>query len=76
MMDKRTQQAVRNNAVWCDTVCRTHGRRGVFLDEIWINRHTTPRFYPNAVTLTETGAAAQLAGIRDLIEAGIPASGA
>lgn len=73
MSGNRIHQAVYNNAVWCDTVCRAHGSPGVFLDGIWINRRKTPRFYPNAVTLTKDGeCAAKLAHIRDLLQSGIP----
>ncbi len=43
--------AVNNNALWCNTVCKSHGNPGEFLEDIWINRHTSPPFYPNAVTL-------------------------
>lgn len=72
MADERVQHAVRNNAVWCDSVCRAHGRPGVFRDGIWVNRHPVPRFYPNAVTLAAAQPETQLADIRDLREAGIP----
>jgi hypothetical protein len=66
-------QAVHNNAVWCDTICRTHGHAGEFLDGIWLTRHPAPPFYPNAVTLADSRAtAAQLASIRSLIAAGLP----
>lgn len=65
-------RAVRNNVAWCDTVCRSHGRPGTYFDDIWVNRQATPRFYPNAITLTESGSAAQLTHIRDLVAAGIP----
>jgi hypothetical protein len=43
--------AARNNALWCDAVCRVNGRPGEFHDALWLNRHGTPRFYPDAVTL-------------------------
>ena len=72
MHDERTAQAVYNNAVWCDTVSRAHGSPGEFLDTIWLNRRETPRFYPNAVTLSEAESSAQLDHIRDLIKADIP----
>lgn len=66
-------QAVHNNAVWCDTICRSHGHAGRFLDSIWITAHPAPPFYPNAVTLAGSGATgAQLASIRSLIDAGLP----
>ncbi len=74
MIDDRLKQAVYNNAVWCDTVCRAHDRPGEFLKDMWINRRPTPRFYPNAVTLSAgEGATAQLEYIHNLIEAQLPA---
>jgi len=63
------EQAIYNNAVWCDTVCRAHGRPGTFYEEIWINRNPTPRSYPNAVTLTQQ--TDQKARIQELIGAGL-----
>ncbi|HVN86157.1 MAG TPA: hypothetical protein VMW17_15060 [Candidatus Binatia bacterium] len=68
---ERVQLAARNNAVWCDTVCRAHGRPGEFFDSIWINRHETPPFYPNAVTLSGDSGTEHLSRIRDLNAAGI-----
>jgi hypothetical protein len=68
----RVGLAVHNNAVWCDTICRVHGHAGEFLSGIWINRHATPQFYPNAVTLAAEQAADQLAAIRSLLAADIP----
>jgi len=70
---ERLGQAVYNNAVWCDAVCRAHGSPGELVDGMWINRRKTPRFYPNAVTLSEDpGPAVQLKRIHDLGQAGIP----
>lgn len=68
----RLAQAVHNNALWCDTICSAHGSPGEFLDGMWINRRETPRFYPNAVTLSRDRSAAQLEYIHDLVEAGVP----
>jgi hypothetical protein len=62
-------QAVRNNAVWCDTVFRSHGRPGAFRDHIWLNRQPAPPFYPNAVTLTRDGQGAQLAAVEEIAAA-------
>ena len=68
MTPSRTEQAARNNAIWCDTVCRTHGTPGEFSDALWLNRHPMPRFYSNAVTLSDQqAAAAQLAHLRALV---------
>ena len=53
MTRSRIEQAVSNNAIWCDTLCRAHGAPGVFYDAIWLNRSPVPRFYPNAITLSD-----------------------
>jgi hypothetical protein len=71
MTDERTRQAARNNAFWCDAVCRAHGRPGVFTSDIWVNDRATPAYYPNAVTLTDTGCAAQVEQIVALCDAGV-----
>ena len=46
--------AARNNAEWCDVVCRTHGISGAFHADAWVNARRTPPLYPDAVTLTPT----------------------
>lgn len=43
--------AARNNAAWCDAVCRTHGAPGTFDGALWLHAGAVPPFYPNAVTL-------------------------
>ncbi len=69
----QVEQAARNNAVWCDTMCRAHGAFGEFHETVWLNRHPVPRFYPNLVTLSnQRHTAAQLAHIRDLIASSLP----
>lgn len=66
-------QAVYNNAVWCDTICRAHGLASEFHDSIWLTRHAAPPFYPNAVTLTGArDTDEQLQAIRRLLDARIP----
>jgi hypothetical protein len=55
MIDERIVRAARNNADWCELVCSSQGTAGEFHEDIWITRGTVPRFYPNAVTLTEIG---------------------
>src|SRR5262245_56612836 len=73
MSDERIERAARDNAVWCDTVCRAHGHPGEFLAGMWINYCETPRLYPNAVTLSDgRGSALQLQHVRDLLAAGNP----
>ncbi len=74
MVLTHVEQAARNNAIWCDAVCRAHDIPGEFYDAIWINWHPAPRFYSNAVTLSyeQDAAAQQLAFIRALLDAGLP----
>ncbi|MCG7392723.1 hypothetical protein MHY87_07385 [Microvirga sp. ACRRW] len=52
--------AARNNAEWCDVICRANGRGGEFHDGLWLNQHGTPRFYPDAVTLVGPAADADI----------------
>ena len=71
MLDDRIIRAARNNAEWCDAVCRSHGNPGEFHDDMWLNRQTVPRFYPNAGTLAEPSPR-QLALIDELVAARLP----
>ncbi len=54
MTSSLLRAAVRNNAFWCDAVCRAQGSPGEFTATIWFHRRGTPPFYPDAVTLAET----------------------
>ncbi|MFB7372143.1 hypothetical protein ACFC0D_20125 [Streptomyces sp. NPDC056222] len=45
-------KAVRNNAEWCEAMCRAHDRPGAFGPRAWTNTRRTPLYYPDAVTLT------------------------
>ena len=51
VVDVELAQAVRNNACWCDHVCREQGIQTAWLPSAWIARRRTPPFYPDAVTL-------------------------
>ncbi|SDI57850.1 hypothetical protein [Nonomuraea jiangxiensis] len=64
-------EAVRNNAEWCDLMCRTHGIPGTFTDLAWTNPTRTPPLYPDAVTLSP---AASAADVLDRIDPGSGAS--
>ena len=57
----------RNNALWCDAVCRAHGRPGEFLAGLWFNRQPVPRFYSNAITLSPKDLAGQRAWVAHLM---------
>jgi hypothetical protein len=60
-MDPRAVLAARNNAEWCDLVCRTHGVGTRFEPDAWVALRRSPPLYPDAVTLT-TGPAGALLG--------------
>jgi hypothetical protein len=58
--------AARNNADWCDAICRAHGAGGRFEPALWQAAHATPPYYPNVVTLEPTSAAVQVEAIARL----------
>jgi hypothetical protein len=63
-----TALAAHNNALWCDAVCRAHGRPGEFHDTLWLTRLGAPRLYPDAVTIAGVEAApAQMEAIAALV---------
>jgi hypothetical protein len=51
-MDSRAVAAARNNADWCDLVCRTHGIDTTFEPDVWVAFRRSPPLYPDAVTLS------------------------
>ncbi len=71
MLDDRVIRAARNNAEWCNAVCRAHGNPGEFHRGLWLSRHPVPRFYPNAGTLAEPSQR-QLDLIDELIASRLP----
>ena len=42
---------MRNNAEWCDAVCRGRGIEGRFTQHLWVCERPTPPYYPNVITL-------------------------
>ncbi|MFD0548777.1 hypothetical protein ACFQ0X_06050 [Streptomyces rectiviolaceus] len=62
--------AARNNAEWCDAVCRAHGLQGEFGSGAWSSPHRTPPLYPDAVTLTPEVSAAALVALLDTASPG------
>jgi hypothetical protein len=68
--DSSSRAAARNNADWCDTVCRTHGIAGRFDPDAWVSPHRTPRFYPDAVTLNPAAMAGSIVGRIDTASPG------
>jgi hypothetical protein len=43
--------AARNNALWCDAVCRAQGIETAFTGTVWAALRRSPPYYPDAVTL-------------------------
>lgn len=60
----KIRQAVLNNALWCDAICRAHGGETTLTEHVWFNRRNSPPFYPNVDTLTQAGIDAQMETIR------------
>ena len=50
-MDPRTTLAARNNALWCDVMCRANGGDTELNDALWVNNVRSPRLYPNVVSV-------------------------
>jgi hypothetical protein len=60
--DRAARAAARNNANWCDALCRAHGIPGRFDRDAWVAPRRTPRYYPDAVTLDPTAVAESILG--------------
>lgn len=58
--DPRVLAAARNNAEWCDLVCRTHGAATAFHPDAWVSATRSPPGYPDSVTLHGWAVAADL----------------
>ncbi len=59
-------QAARNNAFWCDAVCRAHGLPTEFRAAAWRCLRPAPPFYPNVVMLDPAARAAEQARLEAL----------
>src|SRR5882757_1951590 len=57
---------VRNNAEFCDLICRSHAVPGVFEHSWWIQEKAGPAFYPNVITLTRNSIPEQTARVSAL----------
>lgn len=69
MSEAIAQECALNNAVWHDTVCRSHGVPGEFQKAAWINLGLIPAYYANAVTLVAEAVEEQLTAARLILEA-------
>lgn len=61
-MDDWTPIAAANNAEWCDVFCHSHGIQTTLDVHAWTARTRTPRYYPDAITLTPEVGARDLLG--------------
>lgn len=61
--------AARNNAAWCDIVCRSHGAPGEFRGHAWFTKHPSPPYYPNMVTLAPHNEDQDLALVDEVVAA-------
>ena len=59
-MDVWRATAARNNAHWCDALCRSHGIEGRFTDAGWESLDPAPPFYPDVITLRPDASLAEL----------------
>jgi len=62
--------AARNNAEWCDILCRSHGVPGRFDPDAWVDPQRTPPYYPDAVTLDPAAVAERLLARIDTVTPG------
>lgn len=70
MMAERALVGARNNAEWCDAMCRAHAVPGGFGARAWTSARRTPLLYPDAVTLTRDARADDVLGTVDTASAG------
>jgi hypothetical protein len=63
--DGRVVAAARNNAEWCDVVCRTHGMATAFHADAWVTPTRSPPAYPDAVTLHGSAVADDILALID-----------
>ncbi len=63
------RQAALNNAIWCNTICTSHGAPGTFDEDVWFTTYATPPYYPNLVTLAPDAVDEQLQRVDEIVEA-------
>ena len=66
-MDDAQLICIRNNAEWCDLVCRSHSVPGTYERSLWIQPGVGPEFYPNVITLARNDRQEQTERISDLL---------
>jgi hypothetical protein len=64
-MQSDVERAARQNAEWCDLVCRTSGLTPLLSDRRWTSRARTPPDYPDAISLRPDVKAEELVTLID-----------
>ncbi|HEY6537457.1 MAG TPA: hypothetical protein VI138_00250 [Candidatus Dormibacteraeota bacterium] len=62
-LDPRALMAARNNASWCDLVCRAHRLTTQFQEACWVQGSATLPLYPNLITLDQEGSERQIGAL-------------
>ena len=62
----RIAAAARDNARWCNAVCRAHGGSTHLDAAIWRNTAPSPQFYPNVITLRAGAQSIAVDAVREL----------
>jgi hypothetical protein len=65
--------AVRNNAAWCEAVCRAQSISGRWTSSFWMSDAAPPPFYPDLVTLAPDGQREQRAALSAIAREGCSA---
>jgi hypothetical protein len=71
-MNSESVTCALNSVHWYDAIFRSHGLSGEVADGMWTSRDRPPPYYSNAVTVTPSGVAANVAtlrGLRDVLSA-------
>ncbi|MEU7277367.1 hypothetical protein AB0A69_01010 [Streptomyces sp. NPDC045431] len=69
----KREAAARNNAEWCDAMCRAHGLPGgTFGDRAWTHPRRTPPYYPDAVTLAPGASDTEIRAMLDAVDRSTP----
>ncbi len=66
------RRAVRNNAAWCDAVCRALGGDTAWEDGLWTQLSPSPPYYSNAITLNPDASVPQLRRIGAMLAGPLP----
>ena len=66
-MNRESSIWVLNSVHWYEAIFRTHGLSGAIADGLWTSYDRPPPYYSNAVTLTPSATAAQVATLRGLV---------